>query len=188
MDKNRNSVRIIGGRWKGRKIPVPRLAGLRPTPDRVRETLFNWLQPHIGGAACLDLFAGSGVLSLEALSRGASRVVAVDCHHKSVESLSNFRREPGADGLHVHHGRAERFLSAAPAGTFEIVFVDPPFDLPIRQSVCTSLQENGWLSPAALIYVETAGNDDFIYPDSWKLLQHKRAGNVTYRLLQAQGS
>ena len=185
--KYQSGVRIIGGRWKGRRIPVPRIAGLRPTPDRIRETLFNWLQTHITGANCLDLFAGSGALSFEALSRGASRVVAVDCQHQSIAALNHLRAELDAQGLQVRHERAERLLSSPPDSTFGIVFVDPPFELQSHQFVCSSLQENGWLSPAALIYVETAEKSDFSHPDSWSVLRCKRAGNVAYRLLQASG-
>lgn len=164
---------------------MPRLAGLRPTSDRIRETLFNWLQPYIAGTKCLDLFAGSGALSFEALSRGASEVVAVDCQRQSIAALNRLRMELAAQGLQVLHERAERFLSSPPDSPFGIVFVDPPFDLQVHQSVCSSLQENGWLSPAALIYVESAVNSDFVDPDCWSVLRHKRAGNVTYRLLQA---
>ncbi len=185
--KYRSGVRIIGGRWKGKKVPVPRLAGIRPTSDRTRETLFNWLQPHISGAKCLDLFAGSGALSFEALSRGASEVVAVDCQRQCVAALHHLSGELDAHELQVRHQRAERFLSSPPDSTFGIVFVDPPFELQIHQSICSSLQDNGWLSPAALIYVETAELSEFVHPDCWTVLRHKQAGNVAYGLWQAPG-
>jgi 16S rRNA (guanine966-N2)-methyltransferase len=166
---------------------VPRIPGLRPTPGRIRETLFNWLQPYITGANCLDLFAGSGALSFEALSRGASSVVAVDCQQQSIAALNHWRAELGAQGLQVRHERVERLLSSPPDKTFGIVFVDPPFDLQNHRSICSSLQENGWLSPAALIYVETADKSDFAHPDAWSVLRCRRAGHVAYRLLQAPG-
>lgn len=184
----KSGVRVIAGRWKGTKIIAPSAAGLRPTSDRIRETLFNWLQPHIKGAKCLDLFAGSGVLSLEALSRGASRALAVDCQLRSVEAMSSACKRLTACSLEVRLDSAENFLERPHEDVFDIVFVDPPFDLGIQQSICAQLEEFRWLSPDALIYVEKAGKNAFICPPGWLEFRRKYSGNVTYMLFQAPGS
>lgn len=181
----KTGVRIIGGRWKGRRIPVSSLPGLRPTSDRTRETVFNWLQPRIAGAKCLDLFAGSGVLTFEALSRGAAEVVAVDSHRHSIDALRRTAQLLDSQALTVVHGKAERLLAKSAHRQFDIVFVDPPFGLSLYEVVCRLLEENGWLSPAALIYVETAKGYQLVYPDGWSLQKLSHAGNVDYRLLQA---
>ncbi len=186
--KYKSGVRVIGGRWKGTKIIAPSAAGLRPTSGRIRETLFNWLQPHITGAKCLDLFAGSGALSLEALSRGASHALAVDCQLRSVEAMSSVCNRLKACGLEVRRDRAENFLERPHEDVFDIVFVDPPFDLGIQQSICAKLQKFRWLSPDALIYVEKAGKNGFICPPGWLELKRKHTGNVTYMLFQVPGS
>ena len=183
VGRYRSGVRIIGGRWKGRRIPVPDVPGLRPSSDRIRETLFNWLQSRIEGAACLDLFAGSGVLGLEALSRGASRVLAVDSLGCCIDGLTEVRTLLGAESLQLQHDRAERMLSKPPDSRFDIVFVDPPFDLAIHERVFELLEQNAWLSADALIYVESAARTKLNYPIGWSLLKHNRAGNVNYDLL-----
>jgi 16S rRNA (guanine966-N2)-methyltransferase len=140
------------------------------------------------GAKCLDLFAGSGVLSIEALSRGASHALAVDCQLRSVEAMSSVCNRLKACGLEVRRDRAENFLERPHEDVFDIVFVDPPFDLGIQQSICAKLQTFRWLSPDALIYVEKAGKNGFIYPPGWLELKRKHTGNVTYMLFQVPGS
>lgn len=185
MSKYRTGVRIIGGKWRGRRIPVPDVPGLRPTSDRVRETLFNWLRSSIEGAACLDLFAGSGVLGLEALSRDASSVLAVDSLRRCIDGLTEVRTLLGAESLQLRHDRAERVLSKPPDTRFDIVFVDPPFDLSIYDRIFELLEQNAWLSADAKIYVESGAGTKLNYPDNWSVLKHKRAGNVHYDLLRA---
>lgn len=185
MGRYGSGVRIIGGRWGGRRIPVADIPGLRPTSDRIRETVFNWLQPQLKGALCLDLFAGSGALAFEALSRGASGVVAVDSRREVAESLHATRSLLGADALEVVRERAERFLVDRAGRRFDVVFIDPPFDLELHKIVCELLQRNGWLSDAALIYVEAALDGEPRYPRQWRPLKRARAGKVSYGLLQA---
>src|SRR5262245_4318828 len=149
----RNELRIIGGHWRGRRVRFPPLEGLRPTPDRVRETLFNWLQPVIAGSRCLDLYAGSGALGLEALSRGAARVVFVDREAQVVEhlraTLSVLKAEGGVPKL----ADAHRYLES-PAEEFDVVFLDPPFADATLPTICALLESRGWLSPSAFIYIE----------------------------------
>lgn len=183
--KFKTGVRIIGGCWRGRRIPVSDLPGLRPTSDRTRETLFNWLQYKIDGACCLDLFAGSGVLSFEALSRGAVEVVAVDSRRQSIGALHQTIRLLNARGLTVVHDKAEKLLTKHAHRQFDIVFVDPPFELVLHEAVCSLLDENGWLSAAALIYVETPKGHALTLPNGWSLKKSGQAGNVDFGLYQA---
>lgn len=166
---------------------MPSVPGLRPTPDRIRETLFNWLQPHIVGANCLDLFAGSGILSVEALSRGASRALAVDSQRRSVDAMTAVRARLGAQGLDVRLARTEKFLEAPTGDTFDIVFIDPPFELGIHRLICVKLQEFGWLAPEALVYLEAPGGEDVVTPANWIELKCKHAGNVAYALFHVPG-
>lgn len=161
------------------------MAGLRPTPDRIRETLFNWLQFQIAGAACLDLFAGSGAMSFEALSRGASKVVAIDYRQEIIDSLGEIRNSLGAEALHLVCDRTQTVLSTRALRQFDIVFIDPPFDHLIHNEVCKLLQDNGWLSAAALVFIEAAKDSKLDHPHSWSLLKAKRSGNVKYLLLRA---
>lgn len=180
----KSGVRVIGGIWKGTSIKVPPIEGLRPTSARIRETLFNWLQPCIEGANCLDLFAGSGVLSVEALSRGAAHALALDSHHQSVEAMKALRSRLGVEGLEIRLDRAERFLQKPVSNTFQIVFVDPPFELGVHRSVCMRLQESGRLSPEALVYVEAPRGEEFTPPVGWAAFRRKHAGNVEYMLFR----
>lgn len=183
VTKYRNGVRITGGRWKGRKIAVSDLAELRPTADRIRETLFNWLQFRIDGAVCLDLFAGSGILSFEALSRGASSVVAVDSQQEVIDSLKKTRHLLGANTLQLVHDEAQRLLSTSVQTQFDIVFIDPPFNHILHSVVCKLLHENRWLAPTALVYIEAAKGSKLEYPQCWSVLKTKCSGNVQYMLL-----
>jgi 16S rRNA (guanine966-N2)-methyltransferase len=164
-------LRIIGGQWRGRKIQFPPVEGIRPTPDRIRETLFNWLQPIIPGARCLDLFAGSGALGLEALSRGASRVVMVERERKVAEYLRNTGQTLAADGLEVVQADALAYLRREPQ-PFDVVFLDPPFRRDLLGPCLQGLARDGWLAPEALIYIE-----------GWRVLKRKEAGQVAYHLV-----
>jgi 16S rRNA (guanine966-N2)-methyltransferase len=178
----RNELRIIGGTWRGRRVKFPDVAAIRPTPDRVRETLFNWLQHDIAGRRCLDLFAGSGALGLEALSRGAAHVVFVDREHQAIEQLSDTLAMLRAEGAMLEQRDALRFLEGEPR-PFEIVFLDPPFDNDLLPAVCRTLEERGWLAPGAFIYLEAPAHRGAPQlPATWNLLKSGRAGEVGYHL------
>jgi 16S rRNA (guanine966-N2)-methyltransferase len=177
-----HKLRIIGGEWRGRKLEFPAIDAIRPTPDRVRETVFNWLQNDIAGARCLDLFAGSGALGLEALSRGAASAVFVDREPRVGqylrETLTRFRSTAGA----VTTADSLRFLSG-PAQPFDIVFLDPPFGADLLPDVCRRLEEGGWLGPNALIYMESASTSGVpVLPVNWSLIKSKMTGQVGYHL------
>ena len=177
-----NSVRIIGGTWRGRRVNFPDVAGLRPTPDRVRETLFNWLQHDIVGARCLDLFAGSGALGMEALSRGACEVVFVEQARTAARSLTEQLRQFGAGArAQVREMGAARFLRGD-ALPFGIAFLDPPFGTNALAEYMPLLGA-GWLHHGALVYLENErGSGIPALPDRWQLLKSKSAGEVGYHL------
>jgi 16S rRNA (guanine966-N2)-methyltransferase len=176
-------IRIIGGQWRGRKLKVPEVPGLRPTPDRVRETLFNWLMPVIQGAYCLDPFAGSGALGFEALSRGAASVVMVDqsaiVTQLLQEELSRFK----VDNAEVYRADVPQKLKK-PSHTFDIVFLDPPYQQNLLLPTCFFLEENGFLSENAYLYLESKEllNESDL-PAGWKILKSKKAGQVVYQLV-----
>jgi len=165
------SVRIIAGTWRSRRLLFPARLGLRPTPDRVRETLFNWLAPHLPGARCLDLFAGSGALGFEALSRGAARVVLVE-------------RDPAAaDAAEVRSGDAGDYLDG-PVESFDIVFLDPPYTSGLLSGCMQRLAARDWLCPAAWVYLEAREGELPPLPEGWRLLRSKTAGQVGYHLVR----
>ncbi len=177
-----NQLRIIGGRWRSRRLRFASLEGLRPTPDRVRETLFNWLAPFITGARCLDLFAGSGALGIEALSRGAAEVVFVERHPQAVRQLRVNLNLLQAEGARVEQADALLWLRRPPQ-PFDIVFLDPPFGERLLVPVATALELGGWLTPDARIYLETLkalSKPDL--PAAWMPIREQTAGRVSYRL------
>ena len=179
----RNSVRIIGGVWRGRRVAFANIPGLRPTPDRVRETLFNWLQHVIAGARCLDLFAGSGALGLEALSRGAKEVVFVEQAVAASRTLQEqlVRLGGGSKGRVVEMGAA-RYLRS-PAQAFDIVFLDPPFGRGALAEYVPMLDAGEWLKPGAMVYLENEKSEGVPgLPARWELLKSKSAGEVGYHL------
>jgi 16S rRNA (guanine966-N2)-methyltransferase len=176
-------LRIIGGSWRGRKLRFPPAPEIRPTPDRVRETLFNWLGPRVSGARCLDLFAGSGALGLESLSRGAEHVTFVERDAAAARELRARLSEWGARDAQVEHGDALRFLGGAPR-VFDIVFLDPPFDSEFLTVAAERLESGGWLAAGALIYVECAARNGLPpLSSAWTTLKSKQAGEVGYHLL-----
>jgi 16S rRNA (guanine966-N2)-methyltransferase len=179
-----NRLRIVGGRWRGMKIDFPAIDAIRPSPDRVRETLFNWLQQHIVGANCLDLFAGSGALGIEALSRGASAVTFVDREPQVGRHLTQTLQRLGAAGASVETQDAVRFLERLPR-QFDLIFLDPPFASTLLAAVFAQLPR-GWLAPEAHIYVECAADTPLppLAP-GWTLYRSKQAGQVGYHLLRA---
>ena len=175
-------MRIVGGEWRGRLLRFPAVPGIRPTPDRVRETLFNWLQQRVAGTRCLDLFAGSGALGLEALSRGAAEVVFVDVEPAVTHYLVERLRDFGCDRGRVVRLDAARYLDG-PAQAFDLVFLDPPFDAAVLPDICRRLDEGGWLAAGGYVYLEApavAGPPGL--PTGWTLLRSKRAGEVGYHL------
>lgn len=177
------SVRIIAGAMRGRKVAVPDAPGLRPTPDRVRETLFNWIAPLVEGAQCLDLFAGSGALGFEAASRGAAGVVMVEREPRIAAHLAAEAQRLGAAGVRVERADALDFLAAG-QGPFDLVFVDPPYRQGLVAPVLARLAGSGLLTPAARIYVEAeveAGEPAL--PEGWAVVRRMRAGEVNALLL-----
>jgi 16S rRNA (guanine966-N2)-methyltransferase len=179
-----NELRIVGGEWRGRRLKLAPVAAIRPTPDRVRETLFNWLQPVVRGARCLDLFAGSGALGIEALSRGARAVVFVDEDARAIRQIRIALEGFAAAAPETHVSEALRFLRGS-ATAFDIVFVDPPFGSGLLRPACALLEEGGWLAPGALIYLEAPRRDPPPeLPPAWRLLKAKKAGEVGYHLAE----
>ena len=182
------SVRIIAGEWRGRRLKVPEIKDLRPTPDRVRETLFNWLAPYIQGARCLDLFAGSGVLGFEALSRGAACAVMVDSAPAVIgllqEQLTQFKSDKG-----------EAYCAVIPqqlkhdGSVFDIVFLDPPYQSGLLLPTCRYLETQGLLAKDALIYLEASEvMTEKDLPDGWHIIKTKQAGQVAYHLVKRESS
>ena len=177
-----NQVRIIGGEHRGRKLNFPDIPGLRPTGDRIRETLFNWLQPRLVGASCLDLFAGSGALGLEAASRGAGRVVMLDSSPVVVGQLQQNISLLRLEQTEVQQADALSWLEGDPQ-RFDIVFLDPPFADNMLQELCEKLENSGWLKPDVLIYLEMdAGSNRPQLPPAWRVQKEKKAGQVEYLL------
>ena len=183
----RGSVRIIGGSWRGRRLTFPDMPGLRPTPDRVRETLFNWLQHAVANARCLDLFAGSGALGVEALSRGAQTAVFVEQAQRAARSLAaELARLGGAANARVVEMGASRFLRTRReiyGGAFDLVFLDPPYRSDAMTEFLPLLDAGDWVRPGGLVYLEnekSAGVPEL--PSHWELLKSKSAGEVGYHL------
>ena len=179
-------IRIIGGQWRGRKLPVPESPGLRPTTDRVRETLFNWLAPSIVDANCLDCFAGSGALGLEALSRYAASATLLEMERGVAQQLQKNLATLKASNAKVVNTNTLAFL--AQAGTpHHIVFVDPPFRKGLLEETLKLLENNGWLSDEALIYIESEVENGLPpVPMNWHVYREKVAGQVAYRLYQRE--
>ena len=182
VSEYRNSFRIIAGEWRGRRLDFPSTEDLRPSPDRVRETLFNWLQPNMHGAQCLDLFAGSGALGFEALSRGAGKVIFVDSQRACCAAL-----EANRDLLEVNtrcsifQGDGQHYLAQLEK-PFDLIFLDPPYQAGLLQPAMATIAEKGLLAAGGRVYLETEARQAPVLPDSWKLLRSKRAGNVGYHL------
>lgn len=179
MNSSKGRIRIIGGEYRGRRIAVPDRADLRPTPDRVRETLFNWLGQRLDGRSCLDLFAGSGALGFEAASRGAARVVMVEQDRSVFEALKKTKAIIGAAAVELLLEDAFSYLKKT-AERFDVVFLDPPF----RQNALPALLEAlcARLAPGARVYVEAPAAVDA--GESWRELKRARAGQVSYQLLE----
>ena len=181
-------LRIIGGQWRGRKLRFPTVDGLRPTTDRIRETLFNWLTPELAGARCADLFAGSGALGLEALSRGAAFCDFVDSSERVINALrGHLEALQASDRAKCHARPALRYLEDVRT-PWDIVFVDPPFGRGMVVACCQALAQGGLVAAGGLVYLETA-RDELLegLPGNWELHREKTAGGVTYRLFRVPG-
>ncbi len=187
VSKSEGKIRIIGGKWRGRSLKVLSHEGLRPTPDRVRETVFNWLQSHIVNARCLDLFAGTGALGFEALSRGAKEVIFVEKHLPIMSSIENTAKTLEANNCDFIRMSAisylEKIKEFSPA--FDIIFLDPPFATPLLAQCIDILAKSTLVNANTLIYIEsptplTTGD----LPVLWQLLKAKTAGEVAYHLVQ----
>ncbi len=178
----RHQVRIVAGKWRGRRLEFPDVSGLRPTPDRVRETLFNWLQPWLPGAECLDLFAGSGVLGFEAVSRGAAHATLVEVDARAVAALRANAGRLHAAEVEVVQADALAFLGG-PAYPCDIVFLDPPYADDHLGAAAALLEAGSWLKPNALIYLEARSDrPEPPLPANWELIRSKTAGQVGYHL------
>lgn len=178
----KNQVRIIGGNWRGRKLSFPDIAGLRPTGDRVRETLFNWLSPYLPGANCLDLFAGCGALGFEALSRGAKAVTFVERDMLAARAIADNCTLLNAENGTLLNADALQWVGQPAQQAFDIVFLDPPFNELLLEPAIIRLTENHYLQPGALVYVETARDVVPNLPPDWQLVREKAAGMVCSRL------
>ena len=182
----KNHIRIIAGEYRGRKLGFPSIEGLRPTGDRVRETLFNWLQPILPGASCLDLFAGSGALGLEAASRGARPVLMLEKSAEAAAQIAGNISRLGVEGVKVECCDALQWLTGR-SSRFDIVFLDPPFTDDLLQQSCRLLDQGGWLGPNSRIYLETdLGKELPDLPQNWLQLRRKKAGQVCYDLFLRQ--
>jgi 16S rRNA (guanine966-N2)-methyltransferase len=182
--KTQRTLRIIGGRHRGRRLRFPAGVDIRPTPDRVRETLFNWLQPRIVGARVLDLFAGSGALGLEALSRGAAHATFIEKDRRAAEAIEALVSEWQEADSSVVCGDAMTWLAGGIASApFDVVFLDPPYDAGLLGAVAASLTRANVLAPAARIYLERRAREPLPgLPDTWQSIRDGRAGEVGYHL------
>lgn len=177
------TVRIIAGQWRGRKLQFPATEGLRPTGDRLRETLFNWLAPHIEGAHCLDAFAGSGALGLEALSRGAASCHFIDNQSQAIYALNDNLARLDCNNATVISASVNDWLHTC-KHAFDIVFIDPPFNSELYQPILTTLAASPVLRDKALLYVESDKRTVPEIPTAFSVLKDKTAGHTRYQLWQ----
>ncbi len=176
-------LRIVAGKWRSRLLQIIDEPELRPTSERIRETLFNWLRPVTEGARCLDLFAGTGALGIEALSRGAAHVVFVEKSAKLTAAILKNLDDLDARNADVVQRDAIAYLRTADPQPFDIVFLDPPFGSEMLAEACQMLKENGWLAAKASIYLERGKDrDQPALPEGWAITHEKVAGKVSYSL------
>jgi len=185
-NSTKGSIRIIAGKHRGRKLPVLMAEGLRPTTDRVKETVFNWLIPYIQDTKCLDCFAGSGSLGFEAMSRGAQKVTLLELNKTAVNQLKANKQLLKAESIDINQVNTLEYLKTN-IEAYDLIFLDPPFRKQLIAQ-CAVLLNSGWLAENALIYVEMEVNENSPQlPDNWNLLKEKIAGQVSYQLYQYQG-
>ena len=179
------TVRIIGGKWRGTRLSVGDLPGLRPSGDRIRETLFNWLQPHIQGARCVDLFAGSGVLGLEAASRGAAEVVLVEKSRQAAVNIREGLKRLNPDHVEVIEADAINWLSTCGSESIDIVFIDPPFGSDLETCALELLTVGDYVVPGGFAYVETdCKTPAMALTSGWEVVKEKALGEVRMQLLK----
>ena len=177
-------LRIVAGNWRSRLLDIAAAPGLRPTPERVRETLFNWLGPRIDGARCLDLYAGTGALGLEALSRGAATIVFVEKSALAIGVLKSNVEKLGAEGATICEADAIEYLRKIPVKPFDIVFLDPPFAADILEDLCRLIDERQVLADGARVYLEhSVATIEPELPAGWEVLKSEVAGQVRYSLV-----
>jgi 16S rRNA (guanine966-N2)-methyltransferase len=187
-NNSKSTIRIIGGEWRGRRLPVLDLPGLRPSGDRCRETLFNWLQAYVPGAVCADLFAGSGALGLEASSRGAESVVMIEKNSAVVSCLDLNINHLHATRVRVMQSDALDWLSRVEPDSLDIVFVDPPFDEGLSARVMALLAEHRCVRPGGFVYFETSLTVDAVAPlPGWEAWREKTMGRVRMQLFRRAG-
>ena len=186
MKKKRlGSVRVIGGKWRGTRVPVPDIDGLRPSGDRSRETLFNWLQKQIPGSRCVDLFAGSGVLGIEAASRGAAEVILVEKSRQATGELRETLKRLNAEQVSVIDGDAITWLDQCGPQSMDIVFIDPPFGKGLEALALERLSSGDGLKDEGLVYLETARDAPVLAAESgWEIIKEKLLGEVRMQLLK----
>ncbi|WNO60381.1 16S rRNA (guanine(966)-N(2))-methyltransferase RsmD [Rheinheimera sp. MMS21-TC3] len=186
-NKAPGDVRVISGKWRGRKLPVFDAEGLRPTPDRVKETLFNWLMLHIDGAIVLDCFAGSGSLAIEALSRHANYASLIERDRKLAAHLKQNLQRLSCSNAEVINQDCLTVLAKTAIKKYDIAFIDPPFHKNLAIACCQALETNGWLADNAFIYLEVEKELNIqLIPSNWLLIKHQQAGQLAYRLYQRQ--
>lgn len=187
--KQANQLRIIGGQWRGRKLPIVDAEGLRPTSNRIRETLFNWLAPNINKSTCLDLFAGSGALGFECLSRGALSATLIENNTIAARQLTQNGKILEALNLDIIQGDAQRWLQkpGLNKGSVNIVFIDPPFAYDLWDNTIDLLIQSKLLADGALIYIESPKDKVYKVPLEWESLKKKTAGDVDYTLFSYSG-
>ncbi|WP_462170983.1 16S rRNA (guanine(966)-N(2))-methyltransferase RsmD [Pseudoalteromonas xiamenensis] len=175
-------IRIIGGKYRGRKLPVKDVEGLRPTTDRVKETLFNWLMQDIRDATVLDCFAGSGGLGFEALSRFAATVTFIERDKSAAQQIEANMAAIKTTNARVIQSDVLTTTQTQATQQYDLVFVDPPFRKALAATICTQLETNGWLAKEAIIYIEVEQELELNVPENWRLYKEKKAGQVAYRL------
>ena len=181
-----NSVRIIGGDWRGRRLPVAGVPGLRPSGDRSRETLFNWLQPWLVASDCADLFAGTGALGFEAASRGAASVLMIEKHPRAQEVLRQDIEQLQAVQVKLHSGGAMSMIEEFKPDSFDIVFVDPPFDSNLASVVLERLDKIGCVRRGGFVYVESPAMQPVVPPPHWRVWRDQQLGDVRMQLFRRQ--
>ena len=180
-------LRIVAGKWRSRLLDIADVPGLRPTAERIRETVFNWLAPRIEGARCLDLFAGTGALGLEALSRGAQSAVFVEQSGIAAATLKANTELLGAEGVVIRQADAVQYLQSTTDGPFDLVFLDPPFAADLNEELCRLLEERKVLCKNALVYIEQDRSKPApAIPAGWQEIKNKMAGNVRYMLVRRE--
>ncbi len=181
-----NRVRIIGGDWRGRRLPVADVPGLRPTGDRCRETLFNWLQPWVAAADCADLFAGTGVLGFEAASRGAASVLMVEKHPRALAVLRQSIEQLQAEQVDLQAGGAMSLMEGLAPNSLDLVFVDPPFDSNLGGRVLASLDRQACVRRGGFVYVEIPASLQLSPPAGWSVWRDQQLGDVRMQLFRRQ--